>query len=52
VKRRRKKTPEEEAAFREFRRESEERLRRLRELVDKGMADLEARRAREQQTGI
>jgi hypothetical protein len=48
---RRKRTPEEEAAYREFRRQSAENLRRLRELVDKGMAELEARRAREQQSG-
>jgi hypothetical protein len=44
---RRKKTPEEEAAYREFRRQSAENLRRLRELVARGTAELEARRARE-----
>jgi hypothetical protein len=50
VKQRRKQTPEEEAAFREFRRQAHAQERRLRELVERGMAELEARRAREQQS--
>jgi hypothetical protein len=40
----RKRTPEDEAYLR-FCKESDARLRRLRELVDKGMKELEARRA-------
>ena len=51
MKRRRKRTPEEEAAYRQFRRESDARLRRLRELVDKGLAELEAQRAQERHSG-
>ena len=44
----RKTTPEEIEAEREFRRQSDENLRRLRELVDRGWAELEERRRREQ----
>jgi hypothetical protein len=44
---RRKLTPEQEAAYREFRRQSTENLRRLRELVAKGMEELEERRAQD-----
>ena len=45
--RRRKMTPEQEAAYREFRRQSTANLRRLRELVAKGMEELEQRRAQD-----
>ncbi len=41
----RKMTPEERAELMEFRRRSDENLRRLRELVELGWADLRARRA-------
>jgi hypothetical protein len=51
MKKRRKRTPEEEAAYEEFRRASAERLKRLRELVDKGMAELEAKRAQGHHSG-
>jgi hypothetical protein len=51
VKRRRKRTPEEEAAFREFRRQADENERRLRERVATRRAEREARRGREQQAG-
>jgi hypothetical protein len=47
VKRRRKRTPEEEAAFREFRRQADEHERRLRELVASAWAEIEERRKRE-----
>jgi hypothetical protein len=47
VKRRRKRTPKEEAAFREFRRQADEHERRLRELVAKAWAEIEERRKRE-----
>jgi hypothetical protein len=51
VKRRRKRTPEEEAAFREFRRQADENERRLRELVAKRRAEREERGRRGQQAG-
>jgi hypothetical protein len=41
---RRKRTPEELAAEREFERQSAENLRRLRELVARGLAQLEQQR--------
>jgi hypothetical protein len=43
----RKRTPEEIEAWRKYRREADERLRRARELVAKGLAELEAKRAHE-----
>jgi hypothetical protein len=46
-KKRKKRTPEEIAQEREWRRQSDENLRRLRELVDRGWAELEERRRRE-----
>jgi hypothetical protein len=46
-KKRKKRTPEEMARVREWRRQSDENLRRLRELVDRGWAELEERRRRE-----
>jgi hypothetical protein len=45
--RKRKRTAEEIARHREWRRRSDENLRRLYELVEKGWADLEERRRRE-----
>ena len=42
---RRKMTPEERAAYRKWRAESDERLRKLRELVERGWAELEEKRA-------
>jgi len=45
AKRKRKRTPEERAELTEFRRRSDENLRRLRELVERGWADLHAKRA-------
>jgi hypothetical protein len=48
---RKKRTPEEVAREREWRRQSDENLRRLRELVDRGWAELEERRRREGATG-
>jgi hypothetical protein len=50
VKKRKKRTPEEAAREREWRAESDANLRRLRELVDRGRADLEERRRREPAT--
>ena len=50
VKKRKKRTPEEAAREREWRAESDANLRRLRELVDRGWADLEERRRREPAT--
>jgi hypothetical protein len=44
---RKKRTPEEIAQEREWRAQSDANLRRLRELVDRGWADLEERRRRE-----
>ena len=44
----RKRTPEEIEELRRFRIQSDENLRRLRELVDRGWAELEERRRREQ----
>lgn len=41
----RKPTDEQEAAFRAFRAESAKRMARLREMVEKGLAELEVRRA-------
>lgn len=38
-------TPEERAELTEFRRRSDENLRKLRELVERGWADLHAKRA-------
>jgi hypothetical protein len=46
-KKRKKRTPEQIAEIREWRRKSDENLRRLRELVDRGWAELEERRRRE-----
>jgi hypothetical protein len=43
----RKRTPEETAERREFERRSDENMRRLRKLVDRGWDELEQRRARE-----
>jgi len=43
-KKRKKRTPEEIAQLREWRRESDENLQRLRELVARGWAELEERR--------
>jgi hypothetical protein len=45
AKRKRKMTPEERAELTEFRRRSDENLRRLRELIELGWADLRARQA-------
>jgi hypothetical protein len=45
--RKRKRTPEEIAQEREWRVQSDANLRRLRELVDRGWAELEERRRRE-----
>ena len=45
AKRKRKMTTEERAELAEFRRRSDENLRRLRELVELGWADLRAKRA-------
>lgn len=42
-----KRTPEERAAWEKFTRESDARLAKLRELVTKGEAELEARQAEE-----
>jgi hypothetical protein len=50
-KKRKKRTPEEIAQVREWRVQSDENLRRLRELVDRGWAELEERRRREPATG-
>jgi hypothetical protein len=47
VKKRKKRTPEEITHERQWRAESEANLRRLRELVDRGWAELEERRRRE-----
>ena len=45
--RRKKETPEERATRKQYERESDERLRRLREVVDRGFRELEERRERE-----
>jgi hypothetical protein len=45
--RKRKRTPDEIAQEREWRAQSDANLRRLRELVDRGWAELEERRRRE-----
>jgi hypothetical protein len=50
-KKRKKRTPEEIADEREWRRQSDENLRRLRELVDRGWAELDERRRREAAAG-
>jgi hypothetical protein len=50
VKKRKKRTPEELARERQWRAESDANLRRLRELVDRGWAELEERRRRESAT--
>jgi hypothetical protein len=50
VKKRKKRTPEEIARERQWRVESDANLRRLRELVDRGWAELEERRRREPAT--
>jgi hypothetical protein len=47
ARKRKKRTPEEIAQEREWRTESDANLRRLRELVDRGWAELEERRRRE-----
>jgi hypothetical protein len=47
ARKRKKRTPEEIAQEREWRAQSDANLRRLRELVDRGWADLEERRRRE-----
>ena len=44
AKRKRKMTPDERAELTEFRRRSDENLKRLRELVELGWADLRAKR--------
>lgn len=43
----RKRTPEAEEAYRKFRQDSDQRMVRLRQLYEKGMAELDARRAQE-----
>lgn len=45
AKKKRKMTPEERAELAEFRRRSDENLQKLRELVERGWADLRAKRA-------
>ena len=50
-KKRKKRTPDEIAQERAWRRRSDENLRRLRELVDRGWAELEERRRREAASG-
>ncbi len=50
-KKRKKRTPEEIAEVREWQRQSDANLRRLRELVDRGWAELEQRRRRESAAG-
>ena len=45
AKRKRKRTPEERAAWEQFTREADARLAKLRELVAKGEAELEAHQA-------
>jgi hypothetical protein len=45
ARKKRKMTPEERATAAEFRRSSDENLKRLRELVELGWADLHAKRA-------
>jgi hypothetical protein len=45
---RRRMSPEEEAAYREFRRQSAENLKKLREIVARGWEKLEAQRAQEE----
>ncbi len=47
ARKRKKRTPEEMAQEREWQAQSDANLRRLRELVDRGWADLEDRRRRE-----
>ena len=42
-----KSTPEEREAFRRFREEAHERDRRMREIVRKGLAEIDAKRAQE-----
>ena len=44
----RKRTSEEIEAWRQYRREAGERLRRARELVAKGLAEVDAKRSQEQ----
>jgi hypothetical protein len=51
VKKRKKRTPEEIAQEREWRTQSDANLRRLRELVDRGWAELRARQRGEAATG-
>jgi hypothetical protein len=51
VKKRKKRTPEEIAQEREWRIQSDANLRRLRELVDRGWAELRARQRGEGATG-
>jgi hypothetical protein len=51
AKKRKKRTAEEIAQEREWRRQSDANLRRLRELVDRGWAKLEERRRRESAAG-
>lgn len=46
---RRKRNPEEDAAYREFRRQSDENLKKLREIVARGWEKLEAQRAAQDQ---
>jgi hypothetical protein len=50
VKKRKKRTPEEIARERQWRAESDAKLRRLRDLVDRGWEELEERRRREPAT--
>jgi hypothetical protein len=47
ARKRKKRTPEEIAAEREFRRQSDENYQRLRELVDRGWEELRRKRASE-----
>ena len=51
ARKRKKRTPEEIAQEREWRVQSDANLRRLRELVDRGWAELEDRRRREATAG-
>jgi hypothetical protein len=51
ARKRKKRTPEEIAQEREWRVQSDANLRRLRELVDRGWAELEERRRREPASG-
>jgi hypothetical protein len=51
AKKRKKRTPEEIAAEREFQRQSDENYRRLRELIDRGWEELRRKRAEQAARG-